>query len=371
MSEEPEQQEQSVKKTAKATKPVKKNFTQISAIQRYSKGLTIYTASVPFPFAAQAFNFDGTDKSPEERAQRSLDPRHAKKIRQYLENNEESYYLPPLIVSVNGDAEFTPSRKDGDMGTLTIGMNALYRILDGQHRTAAIRGLLDKNATKERFKEEHISVDFLIDIELDQAKTYFRLLNATGKTVSKNLTALYADDVESRGIHDILVYVPLFSDLVEKEKTNLNPKNEKLFVYKWLFEATKRMKPRINSEFDKIYCESFWRGLSDIIPQWKAAFEGTLTAQQIREEYISTAGIFIEALGEVGAILVASCQDNPEKVVKYLSHLKNVDWSKNNAAWHNQVVDSNGKLLSRSGSRKFLTEFMLDKMNLAHKLLAA
>lgn len=340
----------------------KKNVTQISAIKRISKALTIYSASVPFAFAAQAFRFDST-LPPSERAQRTLDPRHARKIQQYLENTEH-YYLPPLIVAVKGEVEFIPFKKDSDNGTLVIGMNALYSILDGQHRTAGIRGLLEKESTRETFKDEHISVDFLMDVELDQAQTFFRLLNDAGKSVSKNLTLLYADDSVSKEIHQILASVPLFDEqFVEKEKTNLNIKNDKMFVYKWIFNATKTMKPGISPDYDREYHRSFWLTLTDTIPQWNQVLAGTITPQQVREGYICSAGIFIEALGEVGKFFAESCQDKPGKIKEYLTPLKNVDWSKNNPVWRNHVVDSNQKLLSRRGAKNFLIEYLLGQIN--------
>lgn len=340
-----------------------KNCYSISAIKRVNKTVTIYTASVPFPFASQCFNPFDNSIPPEERAQRTLDKKHAARIRNYILNTE-NYYLPPLVVSVSGDVEFKPFKHDAENGILQISMTAIYTILDGQHRTQAIRDLLHNETHAPHFKDDRISVDFLLNVELSQAQTYFRLLNDTAKAVSKNLTLFYNDDPLTRQIHDILSGIALFGDpFVEKEKTNLPAKSEKLFIYKWLHTATQKMKPNLGEEFDTPYCTTFWTTLAEVIPQWKAVQSETMTAQEVRENYICSHGIFIEALGELGKHFSASCQDNPLDIKNHLASLEGVDWSKSNPDWKDQVIDARGKMLSRGGTRQFLTDYMLQMIN--------
>jgi DNA sulfur modification protein DndB len=341
-----------------------KSVYSVSAIKRQNKGITIYSASVPFAFAAQSFTSFDSSLPPEERAQRVLDKRHAKQIRTYLENNP-NYYLPPLIVSVTGEAEFKSFRQDSEAGTLKINMKGgLYKILDGQHRVQAIRDLLQNETKAKEFENESITVDFLLNVDLAQAQSYFRLLNATAKPVSKNLTILYSDNPKLKEIHSILMQVALFEDkFVEKEKTNLKAKSEKLFVYKWLFGATQRMKPNVTDEFDSNYCVTFWNTLLEVIPQWQAVLQGEASPADIRENYICSHGMFIDVLGELGKSLIADCQNNPFDVREYLKPLSNIDWSKTNKDWKNNVVDKNGKMLSRAGNRKFLLDYMLHAIN--------
>jgi DNA sulfur modification protein DndB len=340
-----------------------RNFYNISAIKRENKGVTIYSASVPFAFAAQCFISFDSSLPPEERAQRSLDKRHAKKIRGYIEQNQH-YYLPPLIVSISGEAEFKPFRQDSDAGILKISMKGLYTLLDGQHRTHAIKDLLQDESVSAQFKDERITVDFILNVPLKQAQTYFRLLNDTAKPVSKNLTVLYSDNPTVQDIHEILSQIPLFNvNLVEKEKTNITAKSEKLFVYKWIFSATQRFRSGISDEFDRHYTTNFWNTLTEVIPQWQMVQQGELAATEIRKNYICTHGMFIESLGELGKVLVSSCEGNPHKVGDHLRSLQNIDWSKTNKDWRNNVLDKNGKMLSRAGNRKFLVDYMLQTIN--------
>ena len=239
-------------------------------------------------------------------------------------------------------------------------MKAVYTILDGQHRAQAIREVIQNESSKARFEDEQISVDFLLNIELAQAQTYFRLLNDTAKTVSKNLTLLYDDNPLTKQIHKILSGVPLFADkFVEKEKTNLTPKSEKLFVYKWLFTATQKIKPGLGEDVDTQYCTTFWTTLAEIIPQWKQVYSGVMTPSEVRENYICSHGVFIEALGEVGRHLIVNCQENPLKIRDYLTLLRNINWSKTNPDWKNKVVDSEGKMLSRTSNKEFLVKYLM------------
>ncbi|MBP5973575.1 DGQHR domain-containing protein [Brasilonema sp. CT11] len=341
----------------------KKNIYSISAIKRTSKALTVYSASIPFPFAAQSFNTYDSSVPPEERAQRTLNQKHASRIRNYIFSNE-NYYLPPLVVAVSGDIEFVPFKDDSENGTLKISMNAVYDIIDGQHRTKAIKDIIQNQELAPDYQNEHISVDFLVDVELRQAQTYFRLLNDTAKGVSKNLTIIYDDNPLSKQIHKILSEIPLFSDkFVEKEKTNLPLKSEKFFVYKWLYSATQRMKPGLGEEFDSAYCTTFWTTLIDVIPQWKQVYEETMIPQSVREQYICSHGSFIDALGDLGKQLVSSCQSDPFKIRDHLFRLSDIDWSKTNKQWENKVIDSNGKMLSRYHNRQYLVSYLLQIIN--------
>ena len=84
-----------------------------------SDGITVYTAAIEWQFVSQFFGFEDSSLPPEERAQRALNPSHAKKIKQYLLDTP-SYYLPPMIASVEVDGEmsFTPFEADFGNGIL-------------------------------------------------------------------------------------------------------------------------------------------------------------------------------------------------------------------------------------------------------------
>ncbi|MBO3462101.1 DNA sulfur modification protein DndB [Aetokthonos hydrillicola Thurmond2011] len=343
------------------------NLYQISAIKRNKQGLEIYSASVPFSFVAQRFTPVEGDVPPEKRSQRLLDPKHAADIRKYIENNED-YYLPPLVVSIKGDVKFTPFKDDASNGLLKIHLRSKYSVLDGQHRSQAIREIIENEELAAKFEDEAITVDFLLNIDLPKAQTLFKVLNNTAKPVSKNLTLFYGADPLSQAIHDIINDVPLFSDqFVEKEKTNITKKSPKLLVYRWLYNASKRMMPGINEEFDTQYCKTFWHTLFDIIPQWQAVYNGSMTPTDVRKGFICSHGVFIDALGDVGKVLAGNCKDEPLKVRDLLMPLKEMDWSKANPDWKNQVVDEKGKMLSRSGNRDYLTNYLLRVMNSADK----
>ncbi|MDF5716075.1 MAG: DNA sulfur modification protein DndB, partial [Rhizonema sp. NSF051] len=339
------------------------NIYQISAIKRNKQGLEIYSAAVPFSFVAQRFTPAEGDTPPEKRSQRLLDPKHAAEIRKYIENNED-YYLPPLVVSIKGDVKFTPFKDDASNGLLKIHLRSKYSVLDGQHRSQAIREIIENEELAAKFEDESITVDFLLNIDLPQAQTLFKVLNNTAKPVSKNLTLFYDADPLTQAIHNVINNIPLFSDqFLEKEKTNITKKSPKLLVYRWLHNATKRMMPGVNEEFDTQYCKTFWNTLLEIIPQWQEVYNGTMTPTDVRRGYICSHGVFIDSLGDVGKVLAENCKDNPLKVRDYLMNIKDVDWSKTNPVWTNQVVDEKGKMLSRSGNRDYLTNYLIKLIN--------
>lgn len=92
----------------------KKFFPEL--VSRDSKGKKVFPGAQQI--AMQAYG------------QRGLNVIRAQDIAAYITKNED-WILPPIVLSVDGDMEY-----DKEKGVLTISEDALWHIIDGQHRTA-------------------------------------------------------------------------------------------------------------------------------------------------------------------------------------------------------------------------------------------
>jgi len=324
-------------------------------------GLRIYSASVPFQFVAQMFGFYDSKLPPEQRAQRELDTRHARKIKDYLLSSRP-YYLPPMIVAIEGDKIlFKPFSQDVNNGLLKLPMNSTFLVVDGQHRTVAIREILQDEFLKTEFGNQLISVDFLHNPSLEMCQKIFREVNSLQRTVSKNLTTVYSEDTSARLVAEVLRSISIFSDqYVEKDKNSLGIKSPKLFVYKSLYTATAKICQNVNGTWEekKVFAETFWSTLVQAVPEWCGVLTGSITPAQVRENTISTHNVTIQALGELGKFM---SQISLEKAQKNLSRM-NVDWSRTNPDWHNRVIDPNsGNILARRQNIKLLLIYLKAK----------
>ncbi len=353
---------------AKEFMMMESNLT-LSVLRRVrSDGLVIYQASVPWQFVAQFFMYEDPNLPASQRANRALNPSHAKKIKNYILGNP-NYYFPPMVASIEIDenATFTPLRKDASNGILEVPLTVLFRLIDGQHRTWAIRQIMQgEDASK--YKSEFISVDLIVNASLELRKKIFREVNSEAKSVSKNLTTFYNDSPIGEFANSVLSSISLFVEFAETEKGSLGKKSDKLLIYKHLYDATVLMKPGREQESDFKYCQMFWQTLVDIIPAWTKVLDGDLTPQQVRDTTIAAHGVTIHAFGELGKYLGAN--QEVSNVEKLLKKLINVDWSKTNPDWVNRVVDVNGGMLSKRHNVKLMLNYFKIKVGVPVKVFS-
>ena len=281
--------------------------------------------------------FNEDELPPELRAQRILNKARIPEISNYILDNPDDYVFSALTVSIDSEVSFEPLPGQNKLGILKVPMEARFIINDGQHRRAAII-----EALKQRPELEHetIAVVFFLDIGLERCQQMFADLNRYAIRPSRSLGLLYDHRDDKAKLAKLVVMKSLFfRDIVEMEKSSLARRSRKLFTLSAFHNACADLVNGMatgNLLEDADLARTYWEAVAEQFPAWKQVQEGRLPASEVREGYIHSHGIALQAIGKAGnALLKNNSMDWRERLVE----LGEIDWSRNNAnVWEGRAL---------------------------------
>ena len=216
-------------------------------------------------------------------------------------------------------------------------MDAKFIINDGQHRRAAIIEALDQ---KPELAYETIAVVFFLDIGLDRCQQMFADLNRYAIRPSRSLGLLYDHrNDKAKLARFVVMKSDVFRDIVDLEKSSLARRSRKLFTLSAFFNACADLVQDLatgNLEEDSTLARNYWEAVAKHFPSWAQVREGRMPASEVREGYIHSHGIALQALGKAGNALLKTW---PAKWRAKLSGLQDIDWSRANAKlWEGRAL---------------------------------
>lgn len=344
--------------TAIATTTFDNMFTfRFPAIKGTQAQKEFYTSMVPLGILARLAMFDESELPPELRAQRPLTPSRIPQIAQYILKNPNSYTFDSISIAVDSDAVFESMDATAQMGALSLPVNSLFRIIDGQHRYHGIKAALEENPA---LAGETISVIFFCGCDLPTIQQKFSDLNMFGKTVSKSLGIAY-NHRDDRAIitHEVQRGNEVFRRLTELEKNSIPARSSKLFCLNHLFEATNALlvnqKDKSTDERVQIAI-AYWNAVVANIPEWQRVMDGSVAASEVRKEFIHSLGVSLVALGKVGADLIKR-ENYPDKLAK----LSKIDWHRTNPDWEGRVLFG-GSVKKNAAVANAIAEYIKEKI---------
>ena len=311
------------------------NFPVIRGIQA---GREYYVAMWTLRMMRQISIFDEKELPPELRAQRGLNKSRIPEIAHYILDNPKDYVFSAITASIDSEVEFEPlSPSEKRLGMLKVPMEAKFIINDGQHRRAAILAALDQ---KPELGYETIAVVFFLDIGLDRCQQMFADLNRYAIRPSRSLGLLYDHRNEKAKLARLVIMKSsLFRDMVDMEKSSLAPRSRKLFTLSAFFNACADLVEGLatgNVEEDANLARNYWEAVAQHFPVWLSVKEGKVASSEVREGYIHSHGIALQALGKAGNTLLKTW---PSKWKSKLSALEKIDWSRSNArVWEGRAL---------------------------------
>lgn len=313
------------------------NFPALRGVQA---GREYYITMWTLRTLRQISIFDEKELPPELRAQRVLNKARIPEMADYILDNPKDYVFSAITASIDSHVAFEPfSTKPGEdrLGTLKVPMDAKFIINDGQHRRAAILAALDQ---KPELAYETIAVVFFLDIGLDRCQQMFADLNRHAIRPSRSLGLLYDHRNDKAKLARLVVMKSeVFRDIVDLEKSSLARRSRKLFTLSAFYNASADLVQDLatgNLDEDSKLARDYWEAVARQFPSWAQVREGRMPASEVREGYIHSHGIALQALGKAGNALLKTW---PAKWRAKLSVLKGIDWSRGNAKlWEGRAL---------------------------------
>lgn len=320
------------------------------AIRGVQAGREFYVSMCPLRLLSKLFVFDNEELMPELRAQRSINRARVPEIARYIVANPESYTFSAITASIDGNMDFAPVSNDSltgfRMGTLTVDMDARFIVNDGQHRRAAIEQALE---ARPELGDETIAVVFFHDRGLERCQQMFADLNRHAVKPSASLSVLYDQRSAAANVAKHLgLTSKVFRNLIETERSSLSKRSRKLFTLSALhFAIMEMLSDKELEDFTGASrkCLEFWEVVGEQIPEWIFVRNAKMTAGEVRQDFIHSHAIVLQALGRVGKFIYQI--DNPN-LKKELSGLRNIDWSRSNiATWEGRCMSA-GRMAKNS-----------------------
>lgn len=304
-------------------------------------GREYYIGMVPLKMIARLFPNDDEYVLPEYRAQRKLNTSRIPVISKYILENRNDYVFSALAASIDGKFSFIASESNQDIGVLEVSMDAKFLINDGQHRKAAILEAIQED---DSLGEETISVVFFADKGLSRSQQIFTDLNKHAVKTSNSISELYdsRDDlaVLTRRVVSQVDFINAYTD---KEKDILGKYSSNLFTLNTFYTANKKIIQRaeITEECEQFLVE-YWKNVAMNITQWNELINKEISKVDLRENYIVTQAVVIQAFGRVGNYFFL----HPDHMDMYLKKLSDIDWRRNADQWYLRTIRSNGRMIS-------------------------
>ena len=314
-------------------------FPVVKGIQA---GREYYIVMVPLKMISKIFPRDDEYVLPEYRAQRRLNEARIPVISKYIIENRDSYVFSALAASIDGKFEFHESKDMNGTGVLEISMDARFLINDGQHRKAAILEALNEDKTLEN---ETIPLVLFEDLGLARSQQIFTDLNKHAIKTSNSIAELYdSRDKLSVLNRNVVNSVSFFNEYTDKEKDILGKFSSNLFTLNTFYTANKRaIGGKDVTKADEDFLIKYWSLVSQNIVQWRELIDRSITKVDLRENFIITQNVVIQALG----ILASYFYKNPSVDMNiYLKKLQNIDWRRNSNQWKSRVIRNDGRMIA-------------------------
>lgn len=315
-----------------------------SVVKGFQANREYYIGMVPLGLLSKLFHDEEDYILPEYRAQRCINEARIPEICDYILSNRNNYVFSALSASIDGDFEYVPSEIDNNIGVLKVDMNAVFLINDGQHRKAAIQAALKEDPS---LSEETIAIVFFKDEGLERSQQMFADLNKHAVKSTMSLSTLYDDrDPVANAVKQVVLNIPFLNKYIDKEKDSLGKNSSKLFTLANFLRANKRIiKEDVISQDNQEFLTSFWTQVFSNISEWKQLEKKQLYKCDLKEDYILTLSVTLNAFGRLGKYFI----DHINEMSK-LKKLDNIDWTRINPEWQGRVISAQGKITNNEDS---------------------
>ena len=319
-----------------------------------------YIAMVPLKMLPKLFPASEEEYIPPEyRAQRKINESRIPVISKYILDNRDSYVFSALAASIDGQYSFIPYEKSSVLGILEVEMDAKFLINDGQHRKSAILEALKEDET---LGDETISIVFYADKGLARSQQIFTDLNKNAVKTSNSIAELYDSRDEMAVITRKVVHNIEFLDTyTDKEKDILGKYSSSLFTLNTFYVTNKTIIGRNSIAESECFLNSYWEAVVRNMRQWEELQNHEITKVDLREGYIATQSIVIQALGRIGNCYFTG---DASKMDEDLKKLRDINWSRSAKQWVMRAVGKNGRIITNKKAAMLIANVLKQQIGI-------
>ena len=311
-----------------------------------------YIAMVPLKMLEKLFPSDEEFVLPEYRAQRRLNCSRIPIISKYILDNRDSYVFSALAASIDGEYKYVPNSNNPDTGILDISMSSRFLINDGQHRKSAILEAIKEDPS---LGDETISIVFYSDKGLDRSQQIFTDLNKNAVKTSNSISELY-DSRDSLAVvtRNVVNSIEFYNNYTDKEKDILGKYSSSLFTLNTFYSANKLIIGRTNANDFTDFLLEFWTLIAEHMRPWVELQNREITKVDLRENYIATQSIVIQAFGRIGNYIYTKKTD----MKTILPQLETINWSRNATCWKMRAIGKNGRIITNKKAGMLIANYI-------------
>lgn len=325
-------------------------------------GKEYFIAMVPLKMIARLFPGEEEYVPPEYRAQRKLNEARVPVISKYITDNRDTYVFSALAASIDGDFKFRADHENSNTGVLEVSMDARFLINDGQHRKAAI---MDAVQNDESLGDETISIVFYEDKGLARSQQIFTDLNKNAVKTSNSISELY-DSRDSLAVmtRNAVMNNDFLNSYTDKEKDILGKFSSNLFTLNTFYTANRYIFGTRNVDNEnraKEFLETYWNLVVQNMVQWNELQDKEISKVDLRENYIATQGVVIQALGKLGNYFY----EHPEiSMENRLPKLREINWKRTSPIWIGRAIRDNGRIITNKRAVILITNLIKDVLQI-------
>ena len=332
---------------------------RFSAVRGVQASKEYYITMVPLKMLSNLFPTTTEYVLPEYRAQRKVNDARIPVISRYILDNQQSYVFSALAASIDGNFHFIANSENSEIGVLEIEVNSKFLINDGQHRKSAIIEVLREAPW---LGDETIPIVFFADKGLERSQQIFTDLNKNAVRTSNSISELY-DSRDRMAVitREVIKQIEFLNTYTDKEKDILGKFSSNLFTLNNFYTANKTIVGRDSVENAKDFLFEFWGCVSQHMLQWNKLRCGEMTKVDLRENYIATKGIVIQAFGRIGNYLYHHKGNNLEECLK---HLEDIDWHRDAKQWFLRAISQNGRVITNKKASMLIANLIKQSMGI-------
>ena len=325
-------------------------FPVVRGVQACSE---YYIAMVPLNMLEKLFPSDEEFVLPEYRAQRRLNCTRIPIISKYILDNRDSYVFSALAASIDGEYKYEPNSNNPDTGMLDISMTSRFLINDGQHRKSAILEAIKEDPS---LGSETISIVFYSDKGLARSQQIFTDLNKNAVKTSNSISELY-DSRDNLAVvtRNVVNSIDFYNTYTDKEKDILGKYSSSLFTLNTFYSANRLIIGRASNAEDYVdFLLDYWEMISTHMRPWLELQNREITKVDLRENYIATQSIVIQAFGRVGNYFCSQ----KEAMSDCLSKIEMINWSRNASCWRMRAIGKNGRIITNKKAGMLIANYI-------------